>query len=214
MVSRGSRSVHFNSILISILDEVGSYNMESSDKMEVAKDTIRRWLASKGYPSEFLRFFFKWTLLNLFYNELSNEPREVNRVLVFGRKNEELLDDWILKHTARLVQHECVGDGIGEAPPSSWVKTASMRLREYLNLDKEAICTKCRRGKRTKCQGIQLENYRFGPFEALMRIVYQIRCNLFHGNKSEYQNNQGRRNRDLVIASNAILEAVLEKISQ
>ena len=188
--------------------------MESSDKMKVARDTIRRWLASKNYPPEFSRFFFRWTLLNLFYNALSNEPREADRVLEFGRKNEGLLDKWMLKHATRLVQDECVGDGMRDAPPNSWVKTASMRLREHSNLDQEEICTQCRRDKRTKCQGIPLENYRFGPFEALMRITYQIRCNLFHGNKSEYQNNQGRRNRDLVTASNAILEILLRKISQ
>lgn len=141
MEFRCSRSVHFNSIPKTILNEVRSYDMESSDETKVARDTIRRWVASKGYPPEFLRFFFEWTLLNLFYNASSKESREVDRVLEFGRKNEELLDDWMLKHATRLVRNECVGDGMGEAPPNSWVKTASIRLREYLNLDEEAICT-------------------------------------------------------------------------
>ena len=187
--------------------------MDPSDKIEVAKDTIRRWLVSRHYPPEFLEFFFRWTLLNLFYNEISNEQHEVDRVLEFGRKNERLLDRQMMKYATQLVQDECVGEGKGDAPPNSWVKTASMRLREYLNLDKNAICSRCRKNKRIKCQQIQLENYKFGIFEALMRIIYQVRCNLFHGDKLEYETGQGRRNKKLVMTSNRILEDVLKKIS-
>ena len=171
-------------------------------------------VAVKVLPIGILRVLLKWTLLNLFYNEISNEQYEVDRVLEFGRNYGNLLDDHMLRYAAHLVQDECVGKGKGEAPPNSWVKTASMQLREYLNLDKNAICSQCRKNKRTKCQQIQLENYDFGIFEALMRIIYQVRCNLFHGDKSEYKGYQGRRNEKLVTASNMILERVLEKISQ
>ena len=194
--------------------------MESSDKTKVAKNTIRRWLLSQNYPPEFQQFFFRWTLLNQCYNEISDELSETGRVLEFGRKNEKLINQprsstrAILASAIRLVQDECVGDGRGESPPNSWVKTASMQLREKMNIDIATICKRCRRNKYLECQNIQLENYKFSPFEALSRIVYQVRCNLFHGDKSEYKGEQGRRNKDLVVASNIILDNVLKEISQ
>jgi len=46
--------------------------------------------------------------------------------------------------------------------------------------------------------------------EALMRILYQIRCNLFHGDKIEYKNGeQADRNKFLVNIGNKMLEKVL-----
>jgi hypothetical protein len=188
--------------------------MESTDKLNVAKDTIQRWWASKGYPPEFLKFFFNWTLLNLLYNAASDKRDEVNRVLEFGKKYEKLLDDQMLEHATQLVEDECVGDGKEEAPPNSWVKTASVQLRKHLELDQNTICRRCRKNKQKECNAVHLENFQFTKFEAPMRIIYQVRCNLFHGNKSEYEGYQGERNRKLVIASNMILEKVLEKISQ
>ena len=146
--------------------------MNKNNKMKDAKDTIRRWLNSQDYPPEFLRFFFKWTLLNLFYNAVSTEKDEVKRVLEFGRKNEKLLNAAILSHATKLVENECVGSGKGETAPNSWVKTASIKLRDILSLDKKKICAACRTGKRVECQAINLENYSFSPFEAILRNPY------------------------------------------
>ena len=175
-----------------------------------AKDTIKSWLKLGDYPEEFRRFFFQWTLLNLYYNELSKEEEEVQRVLELGRKHEELFDS-AKNNAIDLVSTECVGKGKKDNPPNSWVKTASLQLRKALNLDANRICARCRTTKRIGCEKINTESYDFQNMEALMRILYQIRCNLFHGDKTEYNNSeQGERNKFLVRVGNEVLDKILE----
>lgn len=180
--------------------------------MQLAEETIRSWLKSRGYPPEFQHFFFQWTLLNLYYNELSKENKEVDRVVEFGREYEKSFS--FVKHDAFvLIKTECVGKGKGDAPPDSWVKTASLQLRKALSMDSNSVCAGCRKEKRRECEKIEVEQYSFGKMEALMRILYQIRCNLFHGDKTEYKNGaQAKRNKFLVNIGNEILEKVLYSI--
>lgn len=126
-----------------------------TDKMQLAEETIRSWLKSKGYPPEFLHFFFQWTLLNLYYNELSKESNEVDRVLEFGRKYGKMFSN-IKNDAFDLIKTECVGKGRGHAPPDGWVKTASLQLRKALNVDLNSVCANCRKEKRTECQKIKI----------------------------------------------------------
>jgi len=177
-----------------------------------AKETIRSWLKLGGYSEEFRHFFDQWTLLNLYYNECSKESKEVDKVLEFGRKYEESFGN-VKNYAFDLMKTECVGNGKGDAPPVSWVKTASLQLRKALNIDPNSVCAGCRKEKRRECEKIKIEQYSFGKMEALMRILYQIRCNLFHGDKTEYKNGaQAKRNRSLVNTSNKILEKILFSI--
>lgn len=186
--------------------------MRTTDKMERTKETIDNWLMSRGYPREFQLFFFHWTLLNLYYNELSKEKAEVKRVLKFGREYERLFDG-VKTETRDLIKTECVGEGEGPVPPNRWVKTASSQLRKSLKVDESSICAECRTSKRKKCKTIKLKTHNFKRMEALMRILYQVRCNLFHGDKTEHTDGeQARRNRLLVKVGNNVLEKILRSI--
>lgn len=183
-----------------------------TDKMQRVKQTIKSWVKSNNYPPEFLNFFFHWTLFNLFYNELSKEEEEVFRVLDFGRKHEKLFPR-IKENMIALIRTECVGEGREDSPPNEWVKTASLKLRRVLHVNPRSICTKCRNKKRQECQQVKIRPYKFGEMEAAMRILYQIRCNLFHGDKTEHTNGeQAKRNWFLVEASDKIIERILHSI--
>ena len=47
-----------------------------------------------------------------------------------------------------------------------------------------------------------------------MRILYQIRCNLFPGDKPELIGSQGVRNKELVRIGNEILTHILHQLAQ
>lgn len=97
-------------------------------------------------------------------------------------------------------------------PPDSWVKTATIFLRKKLfNIPYECDDI-CRENKQCFCTQITEENYQFTELEALLRIIYQIRCNLFHGDKLEYSGFQEIRNRELVNLSNQIIKIILNRI--
>lgn len=57
-----------------------------------------------------------------------------------------------------------------------------------------------------------IANHRFQDFEALIRVLYQIRCNLFHGDKLDGNELQRSRNRELITNGNIILQKILEEI--
>jgi len=188
--------------------------MKTSDTLKKASEVVDNWLKSRGYPQDFLRFFFQWTLLNLYYNAFSQSDEEMKKVLEFGREYDNAFNS-VKEEVANLVRTECVGDGKYEAPPNSWVKTASLLLRKRLGINQQSICSVCREHKRRMCDNVNLESYNFGNMEALMRILYQIRCNLFHGDKTEYRDGEeAERNKMLVSLGNQVLEIVLKSIMQ
>jgi len=179
-------------------------------EIEKVKGNIRYWMDS-GFPREFLEFFFKWALLNLYYSKISNQKCEVYKVLDFGKKYEALFD-CVKAHAFKLVNDDCVGRGLEAAPPSRWVKTATLQLREKLGINTADVCANCRSEKQQKCKGITTVKHDFGRMEALMRILYQIRCNLFHGGKTEWGRGQMERNQSLVRIGNQIVTIILEKL--
>jgi len=109
-----------------------------------------------------------------------------------------------------LIKDEWVGNGRSTSVPSKYVKTATKQLREKLGIVNE--CENCREIKRRECQRIALTDYIYEPFEAILKIIYQIRCNLFHGNKLVLEGDQFERDRKLINAGNSILEIVLEQL--
>jgi len=177
------------------------------------KETISNWLRSEEYPDAFSRFFTLWTLLNLYYNQSSQKDHELDRVLDFGRQNEKLFP-FLKELTARMIVTECVGNGKEIQPPNSFVKTATLHLRGVLGIDTKPICENCRQAKRQHCEKIACETYVYGNMEAVARILYQIRCNLFHGDKTEYLDGfQAQRNRFLVKIGSEIVKQILSSIS-
>jgi hypothetical protein len=181
-----------------------------NSRIQTVRNTIKQWLVYEHYSREFEAFFLKWTLLNLYYNEVSGEKHEVDRVLEFGRKHESLFNK--LKNEAvELVGMECVGRGPSTEPPDSCVKTATLQLREKLGINAN-VCDTCRSDKRQKCQNVKTVEYEFGCMEALIRILYQVRCNLFHGDKTEREQFQMGRNQLLVQIGDRITAVILNSL--
>ena len=118
-----------------------------------------------------------------------------------------------MDHAANIVGTECVGKGKLTAPPDAFVKEATLHLRNTLTIDSDKICNKCRTAKKTACQQIALKNYPFSDMEALIRILYQIRCNLYHGDKTEVRDEfQMARDRELARIGSYIIERLLFSI--
>ena len=178
-------------------------------RIDEVKDAITHWMMGK-YPNEFKEFFVRWMLLNLYYNETSKQNREVDRVLEFGKKH-EILFNQLKDEASKLVCTECVGRGLGNEPPDKWVKTATLQLRKKLGIDAN-VCDTCRSEKRQECQNVETVEYEFGCMEALMRVLYQVRCNLFHGDKTNREEFQMERNQSLVRTGNRIIAIVLNSI--
>ncbi len=153
-----------------------------------------------------------WVLINAYYNEAYGEKDEWKRVLHFGRDFGKVFGELDKIDVEVLVNPECVGGGMLTEPPNRYVKKASEVLRRKLGIADN--CEKCRTSKKRRCRDIQPENYDFQNFEALMRILYQIRCNLFHGEKLDRDVNQQRRNHELVIRGDTILRRVLEEVAR
>ena len=112
------------------------------------------------------------------------------------------------KLSKKLVSLECVGKGRNDAIPWNDIKQATLYLRKEFQINSDDICDTCR--KKNSCTKQSLDG--FQKFEAIMRILYQIRCNLFHGDKPDLYGAQGDRNKKLVYIGNRILTNILERI--
>lgn len=188
--------------------------MSSNVTRMAAKETIQEWLNNAGrLPEESDKFFNMWVLLNAYYNEKYTEREELKRVLHFGRDFEFIfvsLDGEILKG---FIVPECIGNGKLTEPPDEYVKNASEFLKNILRVTYN--CERCRDNKKIRCnQNVIAANYGFQNFEALIRILYQIRCNLFHGDKLDDEECQQLRNDEIITKGNNILRTVLEEIAR
>ncbi len=167
-------------------------------------------------PSEYSHFMVRWIAFNRAFNELRLDPEETQRVLGMG---DDLCDRWreIIPQTRKLVLLECVGaDAVPHQTllrPNRAVKSATLFLRERMQIRPGyPECLKarvCRDRKVSLCRGVDVDPWEHSEMAAVLRIIYQIRCNLFHGEKRlalpDVQTNQDR---ELVAASNEILNAI------
>jgi len=104
---------------------------------------------------------------------------------------------------------ECVGEGRNSAQPNKYVRLATLYLRKEFQLYSN-ICSNCKKKDYCERDG----NNNFHKLDAIMRILYQIRCNLFHGDKPELIESQGVRNKELVRIGNEILTHILHQLAQ
>ncbi len=189
----------------------------NQEEITTVKKTIRNFLdPSIKFPSEFEIFFKRWALLNSYYNTYSdtyfpNLGGDRKRVLNFGRKFSFIFAKIEENKIKVLIEPECVGKGKNGSKPDKYVKEATNQLRVKLSLSDG--CANCSPEKKIRCDNLPDVTYSFDPFEALMRIIYQIRCNLFHGDKLVFEGNQYERNLKLIKTSNLILVRVLDEIS-
>jgi hypothetical protein len=131
----------------------------------------------------------RWIAFNRAYNELRFDEEETYRVMGIG---DDLRIHWkdITGEARQLVSLECIG---GERipnhsllRPNRWVKSATLFLRNRLSITPGyPHCANdpafCRTNKVAICRPIGVEPWERSEMAALLRLVYQIRCNLFHG---------------------------------
>lgn len=182
--------------------------MKDAWELSKARKAIRTWLSFDIYREEYLYFFFHWSLFNSYYGLSLPKGGDKDKVLSFGRQHNAIWTDIIETNAKQLVDLECVGNGKGEKPPLSEVKAATNQLRNLLGVNRKQVCDRCRPTKKDQCSRVAEED-QFSRLEALLRIIYQIRCNLIHGDKIELTEEQGERNRKLARLANHILKEIL-----
>jgi hypothetical protein len=177
---------------------------------------------SDHLPPEYQSFFAKWMAFNTAYDELA-KGKEKQKVLKVA---DQLQNRWpeISPAAKLLVSLECVG---GKKIPNAWmlapdleVKSATLYLREALGITARSdppICQleTCRSEKQAACNMIpvsrsSVDMWAGHELGALMRIVYQVRCNLIHGEKMLCgEGFQANRDRELVRLSDGIVDQIL-----
>lgn len=168
-------------------------------------------------PNEYVQFMVHWIAFNRAFNELRKDNEEMVRVLGVG---DDLSSHWreIIPQSRRLVQLECIGvDSVPEQTllrPNRAVKAATTYLRQKLMIKPgypECIQNRrfCRESKTAMCQSVGIEPWNRSEMAAVMRIIYQLRCNLFHGEKRlAFPDVQTNKDQELVAISNEILNVV------
>lgn len=195
--------------------------------MSLSHETIKELKQARHvyYPSEFyLLFLVKWIAFNRAYNELFPVvDSDKAKVIKFG---ELMRDRWeVFRPLAyKLVSLECVGgkrvSGSRFLKPISDVKWTTLWLREQLALDapdenKYHFCS-CRPDKRRLCDAATYSHTNAelwqsqGELAALLRLVYQVRCNVFHGEKSLVFNTQTDRDKELISIAEQVVDYCLD----
>lgn len=174
-------------------------------------------------PRNYAAFLMKWLAYNSAYNEIETDIcGDRNKAVALAERFEHRWNE--VEHMARqLVALECIG---GKRVPNSyllktidWVKSATHHLREQLSLDANIDPANCqfegceRAEKRTLCNQTSIQPWDKNNMAALMRLVYQVRCNLVHGDKQLVaQNIQTNRDQELVHLADQIMDHFLRWI--
>jgi hypothetical protein len=177
---------------------------------------LRAIRAGVDLPNEYSQFMVRWIAFNRAFNELRGDADETQRVLGMG---DDLRDHWreIIPQTRQLVLLECVG--ADEVPhqallrPNRAVKSATLFLRERMLIRPGyPECLKarvCRDRKVSLCRAVDVDPWEHSELAAVLRIIYQMRCNLFHGEKRLFAPDaQTNQDKVLVSASNEILNTM------
>lgn len=188
---------------------------EMPDSERMAIESIRYWLNNRqSYPATYNEFFIQWMLFNSYYSKYKVGDKK--GVMKFGKEHGDTMwENGSLTDVARQIsEFECVGEGRGENPPQLEVKSATVFLRTLFSIEHDRICSEvCREVKRRECSNLRFGSWTGNPASALLLIVYQVRCNLFHGDKIESTPNERERNLFLVKSGIQVLDEVLKHIS-
>lgn len=171
-------------------------------------------------PPDYMQLAMTWSTLNRVYNENRSERSETQQVISFGDQIDEI---WyvVAPLAKKLVSLECIGgekDPNGIYRPKREVKSATIFLREYFHLVdfvdvNHCEFIACRLEIRNACDSVAAESWNHSRMGALLRVVYQVRCNLVHGDKRLLARGyQGDRDRELVRLSYDILKRILREI--
>ncbi len=188
---------------------------ETLEEVVLYKDGI-----SLIIPDEYMHFAVIWSTFNRVYNENSDNRIESQRVIDTGNK---LDNNWdaVAKLAVELVSLECIGGKKGPSDilrPKPEVKSATIFLRDFFNIDasiEEHNChfAACRPEKRLVCNPVGIQPWHDSEIAALLRLIYQVRCNLVHGDKRlNIHGYQLERDHQLVHLSYEIIKIILREI--
>lgn len=195
------------------------------ETLEEVKEAIKKALPWPNLQVNCWQFFNYWMMFNYFYNKVADDTPENERphkdkkkAIYFGGKYGRLFDTlaseneiW-LDSVSKLLRMDCVAEGRGWQPQKlkPEVVGATLRLRHLCGID--YACQNCIRDECKKttidskaCQQIESWN----KLQLLLRILYQIRCNLFHGDKFSPETNP--RDKRLVELGSDVLRGILKK---
>jgi len=187
------------------------------------QDEIDGALHARGRLSPlYTAFIIKWMAFNRAYNELENTASgDWAKVASFAERHQ---DRWpeLVPLATELVSLECIGsENVPDSclvAPHKKVKAATIYLREKLGLAANVLPNHCtfagctRDEKRRICNAVDFNPWQKGELVALLCLVYQVRCNLMHGEKRLVNNSdcfQTDRDKQLVLLSRQILDQVL-----
>lgn len=166
---------------------------------------------------EWQDFLIRWVAFNRAYNELEDDNKEWKRVIEIGKRLQHHWNAEIQQLARNLVHLECVGVRHKKdswlLAPDPRIKSATVYLRQKLGVHPTAqvgACDFCREEKRILCTKVGLNNWSDGEMAALLRIIYQVRCNLVHGDKRLHARDiQTERDQELMQLSTDILHQAL-----
>ncbi len=168
-----------------------------------------RFSVSPSYQT----FLAKWMAFNRAYNDLElDSKRDRAKVLEYAGTQEDKWDE-VSDLANALVSLECIGSKRVSTSsllkPDRYVKGATLYLREQLELEACPLA-ECRPKKQELCAGMSKIEWGMRRVAALLRLVYQVRCNLVHGDKMLIGGNrQTDRDHDLIRISTDILDIFL-----
>jgi hypothetical protein len=188
-----------------------------SDVEKWAISSTQYWVDGKmHYPPNFTEFFLRWMLFNSYCNKYQTGDKQ--GVLEFAKEHGPNIwsNPEVQNIALQLAKIECVGNGANDAPPHPEVKFATELLQQTFGLDHQTICQqKCRANKKNDCVNVISRDFSppVTPQMALYRIVYQVRCNLFHGDKVDLDAFQMERDEFLVSCGTQLIDVTLKYIS-
>jgi len=173
-------------------------------------------------PQHYAYFLLKWLAYNRTYNETETGQDWEKAIALADRFNHRWTE--VEDLVRELVSMECIGGervpGTEFLKPFNWVKSATHYLRKQLELETHIDPINCqffgcvRAEKKNLCNQVATEPWNRGNMAALMRLVYQVRCSLVHGEKRlgrpDYQT---KRDQDLVELSDEIMTHFLTWIN-
>jgi hypothetical protein len=181
-------------------------NFSDYQKLDPAAYQVSRELfdGADHEPPSMMSFIFRWMEFNGWMAAITGCERDyemINALAAEPRitaKYNQLLSD------RPRFNHEV------EAFSAQWpvLNVAHVRAKlgfdAFRRYDRAALLVECD-AKQVKRQPVGWLAGATPSWEQLLRTIYQVRCNLFHGEKSE----QAARDRDLVFASDRVLRLFL-----
>jgi len=199
-------------------------NQTDTDLHEVF-ESFQKTNHGQDWPLEYTNLYRVWGYFNRIYDIIYLEKAEWQRIALFSLdpRFTNIWEDY-KPYACQLAKAPCVGNGRGGLKPTDHIRIATRTLRGYFDINTEDICKseKCQ-SRIIRCSDWQGEqppvainpqepnHAKYTLLGATLIIIYQVRNNLFHGSKYEYDGEEYKRNRFLTGTSASIIQSVVER---